>query len=171
MVTEQQASELLMPAESDRTPVVSVTSKPFVARDHFIVNIGQTASIRISHIGGNFRRWFLNKIEEPFATNVVRGSKLCRASKDGPIIAELGGEKEAVTTLTEIFACLEFQAEGKGKPLLTDGSANIFYVRDANNMLRAACILWRNGGWSVNAWTIDASSKWSAGSLVFSRIS
>ena len=142
-----------------------------MARDHFVINISQDASIIVPYIGGNFRRWFLNKIEEPFATNVLRGSTLCETSRDGPIIAELGGEKEALTTLTEIFACMELQAGGKRKPLLTNGYPNIFYVRDADNMLRAVCILWRNGGWSVNAWTIDASSKWSAGSLVFSRIS
>jgi hypothetical protein len=169
-VTEQEASKLLIP-ESDRTIVVSVSTKPFVARDHFVVNISQNAPIIISSIGGNFRRWFLNKIEEPFATNVLRGSKLCKASKDGPIIAELGGEKEALTTLTEIFGCMELQAGGKRKPLLTNGYANIFYVRDADNMLRVVCILWRNGGWSVNAWAIDASSKWSADSFVFFRIS
>jgi hypothetical protein len=163
------ASRLLTP-ESERTIVMSVTTTPFVAREHFVPNISQKASIRILDVGGNFRTWFLNKIEEPFATNVLRGSTLCKASKDGPIIAELGGEKEAETTLAEIFACMELQAGGKRKPLLTNGCANIFYVRDANNMLRAVSILWCRG-WSVNAWTIDASSKWSAGSLVFSRIS
>ena len=169
-MTEQAASKLLMP-DSDRTIVVSVTTKPFVARDHFIVNISQTASVRVSQLGGNFRRWFLNKIEEPFATNILRGYKLCKPSKDGPIIAELGGEKKAEITLTEIFACIELQADGKRKPLLTNGYANVFYVRDSDNLLRAVCILWNNGGWSVDAWAIDASSKWTGGSLVFSRIS
>jgi hypothetical protein len=142
-----------------------------VGREHFIVNISENALIKISYIGGNFRRWFLNKIEEPFATNVLRGYKLCEASKDGPIIAELGGEKEAVTTLTEIFACMELQADGKRKPLLTNGRANVFYVRDSNNLLRAVCILWHNDGWSVDAWAIEAPSKWDGGSLVFSRVS
>ena len=158
--------------ESERTTVVSVSTKPFVARDHFVLNISPNASIRIPSIGGNFRRWFLDRIEEPLATNVLRGSKLCKASKDGPAIAELGDEKEALTTLTEIFACRQLQAGGKRKPLLTSGYAHIFYVRDVDNMFRAVCVLWRNGGWSVNAWTIgDAPSKWSADSLVFSRIS
>jgi hypothetical protein len=169
-VTEQETSKLLIP-ESDRTIVVSVTTKPLVARDHFIVNISQNASVRISYIDGNFRRWFLSKIEEPFATNVLRGYKLCKASRDGPIIAELGGEKEAETTLTEIFACMELQADGKRQPLLTNGSANIFYVRDLGNVLRAVCILWHNGGWSVGAWAIDTLNRWDGGSLVFSRVS
>jgi len=40
-VTEQEASKLLTP-ESDKTVVVSVTTKPFVGRDHFIVNIART---------------------------------------------------------------------------------------------------------------------------------
>ena len=169
-MTEQEASRLLMP-ESDGTVVVSVSTKPFLARDHFIVNISQNALIKVSHLGGNFRNWFLNKIEEPFATNVLRGCKLCRPSKDGPIIAELGGEKEAETTLTELFACMELQAEGKRKPLLTDGHANVFYVRDSDNLLRAVYIVWYKDGWSVNAYSIDAASKWSDGSLVFSRVS
>jgi hypothetical protein len=168
-VTEQETSKLLMP-ESDSI-VVSAITKPFVGRDHFIVNISQNTPIRISYIGGNFRRWFLNKIEEPFATNVLCGHNLCKASKDGPIIAELGGEKEAAITLTEIFACMELQAEGKRQPLLTNGCANIFYVRDSDNVLRAVCILWHNNGWSVDAWAIDAPSKWDGGSLVFSRVS
>jgi hypothetical protein len=148
-----------------------VTTQPLVARKHFVRNISPKASIRISYIGGHFKRWFLKKVEEPFATNVLRGSKLCKASNDGPIIAELGGEKRAETTLTEIFASMELQNGGTRKPLLTNGYANIFYVRDADNMLRAVCILWHNDGWSIDAWAIDASSKWSAGSLVFSRIS
>jgi len=169
-VTEQEASKLLTP-ESDKTVVVSVTTKPFVGRDHFIVKIGKNALIRISHIGGNFGRWFLNKAEEPFATNVLRGYRLSKPSKDGPIIAELGGEKKAETSLTEIFACMELQADGKQEPLLTNGCANVFYVRDSDNSLRAVCILWYNRGWSVDAWAIDAPSKWDRGSLVFSRIS
>lgn len=157
--------------ESDSTILVSVITKPFMARDHFIVNIGKNALIKVSHVGGNFRRWFLNKIEEPFATNILRGYKLCKPSKDGPIITELGGEKKAQTSLSEIFGCIELQAEGKRKPLLTSGYANVFYVRDQDNVLRAVCVLWYNDGWSVDAWPIDATSKWDGGSLVFSRIS
>ena len=92
-MTQQDTSNLLC-QESDRTIVVSVTTEPFVARDHFVLNVSSNASIRIPSIGGNFRRWFLNKIEEPFATNVLRGSKLCKASKDGPIIAERAARKK-----------------------------------------------------------------------------
>jgi hypothetical protein len=116
--------------ESDRTLVISVTTTPVVAHERFALNGSQNASIRIVDIDGIFKEWFLNKIEEPAATKVLRASRLCNASKDGPIIAELGGEKKAESTLTKIFACMELQADGKRQPLLTNRHENIFYVRD-----------------------------------------
>ena len=58
-------------------------------------------------------------------------------SVDGPILAELGGEAKAETTLTEVYSLMEAQKNGENGPLLTNGYANIFYVRDVNGALRA----------------------------------
>jgi hypothetical protein len=88
---------------------------------------------------------------------------------DTPIITELGGEKVAETTLTEMFALLQKQANGKKGDLLTSGYANIFYVRDRTGVLRAVGADWYDAGWSVYAFEVSSPHAWRAGFQVFSR--
>lgn len=141
----------------------------FVVRDHFTVDTGEKAKVKISYLGDNFQDWFLGKIEEHAGGEItLRGRNLNRSSVDGPIIAELGSEAKAETTLAEVFALMEKQGNREEGALFTNGYANIFYVRDANGVLRAVSLIWLDGGWRVSALSVASPRGWRAGLRVFS---
>jgi hypothetical protein len=151
------------------TVTIPATTEKFVAKDKFKVDTGRKAKVKISYIGDNFKSWFMGKTEEPFAGSTVYGRKLNKGSVDGPILAELGGQEKAETTLSELFAMMERQANGESGELLTNGYANIFYVRDIDGTLRAVRVGWYGGGWFVGAYSVGRPLGWRAGRCVFSR--
>jgi hypothetical protein len=151
------------------TTIVAATTTLFVARDRFVVNTKKNAFVKISYLGDNFKSWFLRKEEQPFAGSTLKYGKLSRYSVDGPILAELGGETEAETTLTELFALMEAQKNGESGPLLTNGYANIFYIKDTAGALRAVHAYWHGGGWHVGAVAVTYPYEWRGGRRVFSR--
>jgi len=157
------------PLESLNTVVVSATKKKFAVKKKFIVDISNKAKVKISYLGSNFREWFLDKVEEPIEETELRYSRLKERSVDEPIIAELGGEAKAETSLTEIFSLIEMQKNGEGGALLNDGYANIFYARDINGVLRAVGVCWFGGGWYVGALLVEDPGRWIVGYRVFSR--
>ena len=61
---------------------------------------------------------------------------------------------------------MERQSNGD---LLTNGYANIFYVRDVNGELRAVFVGWGGVGWSVRAYSVGDPDAWRGGDRVFSR--
>ena len=147
---------------------VAPTNENFVADKKFVVNTTATATVKIYELGTNFKVWFLKKVEAPFAGSELLYQKLVTSSKNTPIISELGGEKKAETTLTEMFFLMEKQGRGQDGDLLTNGYANIFYIRDVDGVLRAVCVYWGGRGWRVNACPTDNPHGWSAGPRVFS---
>jgi len=151
------------------TFTVPATTEKFVAKDKFKVDTGKKAKVRISHLGSNFKDWFLNKIEDPFAGSTISGRKLEKKSVDDQILAELGGNEAAETTLAEMWAAMEAQPNGEDGDLLNNGWANIFYVSDINGTLRAVDVDWLDGGWVVSALSVENPSKWRVGCRVFSR--
>ena len=154
------------------TVVVCTTSSPFVAKDEFVVNTKRNAKVLISYLGDNFKAWFLNgdgKTEDPISEHVLRYAKLRKASVDGPIITELGGEAKAETTLSEMFSLMVGQKNGEDGVLLNNGYANIFYIKDQNGVLRTVYVYWNDDGWDVDAYSVEDSSRWDAGYQVFSR--
>ncbi len=151
------------------TTAISATTEKFIAKDRFKVDTSKKAKVKISILGNNFENWFLGKIEEPFTGSMINGCQLEKSSVDGPIIAELGGEKVAETTLAEIYAMMEKQPNGEAGALLNTGWANIFYVRDINGTLRAVGVSWRGLGWDVGAYSVGNPDEWNDGHRVFSR--
>jgi hypothetical protein len=126
------------------TVTLPATTGKFIAKDKFAVG-----SNGISFLGDNFNSWFLagkGKIEDPIVETTLRCHKLRNASLDTPIIAKLGGEAKAETTLTGIFALMERQNNGE-EVLLTNGYANIFYVKDVKGVLRAVHVDRYDVGW------------------------
>jgi len=149
--------------------IVPATTEKFVAGRNFLLK--QNGGI-CSYLGDNFRSWFLEgggKVEEPRSETVLRCHKLRKSSVDGPIITELGGEAVVETTLAEMFALLKKQANGEKGVLLTNGYANIFYVRDQFGVVRAVHACWRGDGWRVSAFGVSFPFAWGAGLRVFSR--
>lgn len=151
------------------TVTVAATTTPFVARDRFVVNTEKNAPAKISYLGNRFKEWFLEKIEKPFGGSTLNYGELSRSSVDGPIIAALGGEEKAETTLAELFSFMGARKKGESGSLLTSGYANIFYIKDVNGVLRAVYVLWDGGGWGVDALPVSDPSAWYGGSQVFSR--
>jgi hypothetical protein len=150
------------------TATVAATKTPFVAYALFVMNIEKNASVKISYLDKTFSTWFLEKMEGCFTGSALRYTRISRHSFDGPIITALGGEKKAETTLTELFSLMEKQPNGESGALLTNGGANIFYVKDASGVLRAVHVAWI-GGWGVFARPVAYPLGWFDGRQVFSR--
>lgn len=154
------------------TTTVTATAEQFIAKEGFVLDTSCKAKVKISYLGDNFKDWFLKdggKVEEPIAQQTLRYHKLREASRDGPIIAELGGEAKAETTLTEMFSLMEKQKNGEAGALLNNGYANIFYIKDSTGALRAVHVRWFGDGWLVGADSIGFPNGWDGGSRVFSR--
>jgi hypothetical protein len=151
------------------TITVSATSVKFVAKDKF--KLRKDGGI-CSYLGDNFCKWFLSgngKTEDPISEQTLRYAKLRKSSVDVQIIKELGGEEKSEATLTEVFFLMEKQANGEKGVLLTNGYANIFYVKDSSGVLRAVRVLWDDDGWHVTAFEVSRPDSWDAGRQVFSR--
>lgn len=147
------------------TVIIPATTEKFVVRDY----ISKLRKKREVYVGSNFENWFFNKTVEPISKSELRYHKLRKNSVDDPIIAELGSEAKAETTLAEMFVLVEMQANGESGVLLTNGYANIFYVRDINGVLRTVCCYWHVGDWRVHANPVEDPHACNDGGQVFSR--
>jgi hypothetical protein len=153
------------------TTTVPATTEKFVACEQFVKN---SKEVKFYGFWDNFTNWFLSgdgKIEEPIGESELRYGKLTKGSVDSLIIEELGGEEKSETTLTEMFALLKKQANGKEGALLTNGRANIFYIRDATGVLRTVRVYWNGHDycWGVGAFPVEDTSEWYADDQVVSR--
>ena len=146
------------------TVVIPAITVQFVVREKLVVG---NSPIKIGWLGEDLEAWFLGKIEEPTVEITLRYAKLTMASRDGPIMAELGENKE--TTLAQIYALMERQPNGEQGVLLTNRWANIFYVCDANGDLRAVDVYWGVDGWYINARSVAGPRGWGGMDRVFSR--
>lgn len=117
---------------------------------------------KIGYLGNNFEEWFG---EMPSAPKKVKlyFKKLDKYMTDQDILSEL---KPSKCTLDDIAWALK-----ENKQLLTNGYANIFYVRDAKGELRSVNAFWYGfiGGWDVGASGVAGPGGWRGGSRVFSR--
>jgi tetratricopeptide (TPR) repeat protein len=159
-VYKEGRSEARASAKRACIPVGSVsveaTKTRFVARERFVV---AESPVRISRLSDDFKKWFLGKIEEPFAGSILSyGEHDFVVDRD--VVRELG-KKKAETTLAEIFSLLKKQGNGEEGPLRTDWHANAFYVRDVNRVLRMVFVGWRNNDWrrkDDNGWHVSTFS-------------
>ncbi len=150
------------------TTIVAATTTLFVARDNFVVNIGENALVNISSLGNNFEKWFLCKEEPAFKGSTLNYGRLSRSSMDGAIIETLGGEDKAKITLTEVSALMKAQKNGEDGALLTNGNINLSYVPDFTETLRAVYWGWDKRGWVVDACFVPRRLMWLVGRQVFS---
>ena len=144
------------------------TTEKFFAPNKFVVNTEASAKVKISFLGGNFKNYFMDKVEQPQDTRELVYHQLKKNSLDIPIITHLGGGEKVETSLMSVFALMEKQPHGQEGALITNGYANIFYVLDAFEVLRVVYVYWCGGGWSVDAYSIGHPHGWSAGGQVFS---
>lgn len=149
--------------ETIGTHLVPATTSPFVAKEKFTLK--KDGGI-CSYLHPDFSSWLLGKTEDAKGETTLRFARLTKDSLDKPILAELGDTAE--TTLSDIFALMEKQSKGENGVLLTNGWANIFYVRDAK-VLRAVHVRWDVVGWRVYAPSVGRPLRWLAGYRLFSR--
>lgn len=161
--------------------------EPFDRRDFFVRNTKENAPVKISNVGADFTACFLGQTAEraegavpsgwSYRTSSTNGATeviLCYQtlsgfSLDRSIIAALGGESKAETPLVVVAVLMQKQANGERGVLLTNGYANIFYIRNTDGVLRAVYVLWGGDGWDVHAYSVEDPFGWGAGSQVFSR--
>ncbi len=95
--------------------------------------------------------------------------KLCKASVDATILAELG--ERATTTWAQMYEMMRRQGRGQEGNLLVNSWSNIFYIRDRNNKLWAVDCGWNAGSrcWRVRAFPVTVPSTWDADNRVVSR--
>ena len=160
-VTKDGKLALLEPIS---TVNVAGTSK-FVARDHF--KLGEPKGVKIGYLGDDFKSHFLKKVEENVPQAQLKSRKLKQSSLDPPIITALGDNHE--TYLAQLWELLKAQPKGESGTLLTNGYANIFYIRDADNILWAVRVYWGGDGWDVDASSVGDPYGWDDGDQVFGR--
>src|SRR5690606_12049524 len=68
-------------------------SKEFGVEDAFRINTDSSRCVRISYLGGNFKRRFLPKVEENVPDAVLGVHELLEPSHDMRVVAELGYEE------------------------------------------------------------------------------
>ncbi|MBU4223902.1 hypothetical protein KJ934_01610 [Patescibacteria group bacterium] len=147
------------------TVTVSATTKKFVVRD-YVQKLRKTKNVYAS---SNFEKLFFDKTVEPISEQELNYHKLTKNSVDGPIIDELGGEAKVETTLAEMFSLIALQPNGEDGVSLTNGYANVFYIRDVVGVLRAVCCYWHDVGWNLSAFSVELPYAWYDGRQVFSR--
>jgi hypothetical protein len=151
---------LLGPLE---TAVVPATTAPVLIKDVF----GKNTGVRIATVFSEFKNRFFDKIEKQTPELTYAKFKLLCISDDGPIIAELGGEKKVEGTFAAAFALLRRQPKGEPGFLQINGYANIFYIRDKTGELCAVRIGWDGDGWVVDAISVADPLAWNAEHLIF----
>lgn len=172
----QGASQPAPPASLLEEVAKTKTSprKVFKAAD-FFKEENQPNGIRF-WLGDNFKNHVLKlngtgKIELDVPAGDLTIYRLRKNSVDKPILAELGGEETVEEFLAYMAELIEKQAKGEQGILLTNGYANIFYIKDDNGTLWAVFCYWYSGcsEWRVEADPITDPDGVGADVQVFSR--
>ncbi len=155
----ERTYKLLRPvAPKSRAP------RPFKAAETFF---NPNSGVKMVPHGSNFTLWFAGYTEEDPPAEILVPLALTQRAYDSEIITDLGGEVRAEVVLSQLWAKMKRQANGEEGDLLTNGWANIFFVR-VGGVLRAVDVFWDVGGWRANAHALD-DDRWRYGSRVFSR--
>lgn len=143
------------------TTVMVPAAQRFVAKDHL-------KDANVGWMGGNFKKFFLDKVEEGVPEAKLAVSRLERASWDAPILAELGDKAES--PLSYLFDLLTKQSKGEDGVLLTNGYVNILYVRDTDGNLWAVYANWNSDtpDWNVEADSLGHLGGWLGGFQILS---
>jgi len=131
-----------------------------------------TAELVIGFITDNVKNNFLvdgGKVETSIFDSKIRPYTLKKNSVDSSIIADLGGEEAAETTVAEMVSLMRRQGRGQQGILLTNGNANIFYIRNTKGVLWAVRCRWNSSYWVVRAFPVADRDAWRAGDQVLVR--
>lgn len=160
----QGSAKVVIEAVKLLTKLTTVTvpeAKEFVLTD----NVLKEANI---YGWDNFKERFLGKKCPGAKTATLAVHRLEKDSLDQPILAELGDCAE--TTMDHFVWLVTQQSKGQDGVLLTNSRANIFYIRDDENVLWAVYARWYSDDryWGVGASSVEDPYGWDAGSQVIS---
>jgi hypothetical protein len=150
--------------QADGVTDIPASGECFVAKAHFTA---KNREVRISTVWEEFKKRFINKVDDKPAAVSLRKYKLRKISPDGPIIECLGGESKVVTNIASIYSMMKRQAFGQPGALQVNGYANIFYVRDKDGVLCAVRVGWDGEGWNIDAIAAHDPLAWNGQHQVF----
>jgi hypothetical protein len=143
------------------TTIAIPTVASFTSSGFFIIDTSKKATVKISRLGDNFKKHFLPKVEKnEVAAEDLAINKLLEYAYDPAIITALGGEAKVEITLGQFFSAFAKQPNGEAGPLLTNGYANVGYIRDIEGVLWAVDGFWDGGGWDFEASPLDRPDGW-----------
>lgn len=147
------------------TTVFAPATYNFVATERFV----STDILKFS-LGDNFKQCFLPKVEQNMHAMELGIYQLTRSAPNQDICAKLTEEYQQ-TALAYLYELLTRQAKGERGLLLTNGSANIFYILDISGTLWAVNARWCNkfGYWSMGTRSNGSPVEWNEGYRVISR--
>ncbi len=161
VVSEAKAKKLLKRLP---TTIAVPTMTQFIAADNFIADTSEKAKVKISGLGSAFKTNYLLKIEEnKVATEGLAINKLLEYAHDPAIITFLGGEPNVEISLGQFFAAFAKQPNGEKGDLLTNGYANVGYIRDINGVLWSVYGRWVYDGWIFGVHSLGSSRRWHDG--------
>ncbi|MEK7562094.1 MAG: hypothetical protein AAB509_00230 [Patescibacteria group bacterium] len=119
--------------------------------------------------GDNFKKFFLGNVEEDVEAIIVAVHRLGQSSLDAPIMTELGDR--AKIKIAHFFELLKKQSRGEDGVLLTNGYANVAYIKGSDGNVWAVRAYWGSYSsyWSVEANSVGSPSMWVAGVQILSR--
>ena len=152
------------------TTIAIPTVASFTSSGFFIIDTSKKATVKISGLGDNFKKHFLPKVEKnEVAAEDLAINKLLEYAYDPAIITALGGEAKVEITLGQFFSAFAKQPNGEAGPLLTNGYANVGYIRDIEGVLWAVFGRWRVDGWYFGARPLDDPFRWNVDNQFLSR--
>lgn len=144
--------------------------KKFIVAKHFVFDVSVSAKVKLGFFDRNFSDNFFGKVEENIPLTDLFVADLMEDCLGGTVLRELGDRVD--TTLYNLWHLLALQPNGEERGvLLTNGSTNLFYIKDAEEKLRAVMVDWnaRRGYWCVYAYLASNPHRWSKGDRVVSR--
>ncbi len=124
----------------------------------------------------DFTKWILSAYEDEVLQNkskLVKSFDLTQNMSDSQTTDHaktLGFDpRNNPVTLDQIKTKIEAQPNGTEGEMLTNGSANLFYVFGKDGVLFTVFVCWYSGRsrWYVFAYRFDQHGKWDAGNRVF----
>lgn len=154
---------------------IPVLAEPFEPKDRFNIDISDTAIVKISCCGENFRQWMLPSAVSARPCYWLETHSLTQDANDEEILQDISRE-DVDTDIAAVHFLTSQQPKGEEGPLLNNGRANILYVpRKVEEqgkirlVRRVVGVYWCGGGWDFRAGAIPFPLRWRAGGRVFFR--
>ena len=161
---------------SEKPQLLKPTGDPFVLpAQSGAFNVGEQFAegkhadgVEIFATDSTFREKFGGKVESGVPEVRITPYELTDESRDPAIITALGGKDRAEISLRHLRELM--RRTQNGEVTVIQPGANVFYARDAEQVLWAFDVFWRDvlRGWHVLAHSVEDPGPWPRGDRVFS---